>query len=113
MLDKMHTLPPLPSDTNAYEFDELNGHCIVIAYLPAGVYGTVPAATCRISRAFNVPTASVWTDGGNWRGVPGEKNDIQLGDVVVSKPGQNHSRMIQSMQEPRRHDAWELALKVF
>ncbi|RHZ67121.1 uncharacterized protein CDV56_100005, partial [Aspergillus thermomutatus] len=45
MLDKTHTLPPRSTDTNAYELGELNGHYIVIAYLPAGVYGTVSATT--------------------------------------------------------------------
>ncbi|KAL2801650.1 P-loop containing nucleoside triphosphate hydrolase protein [Aspergillus granulosus] len=46
MLNKTHSPLPKPSaDPNAYKVGELNGHYIVIACLPAGVYGTVSAAT--------------------------------------------------------------------
>ncbi|EED18934.1 kinesin, putative [Talaromyces stipitatus ATCC 10500] len=45
MLDKTHSPLPKPStDLNAYELGEINGHYIVIAYLPAGVYSTVSTA---------------------------------------------------------------------
>lgn len=46
MLDKIHSpMPKQSADPNAYEVGELNGHYIAIACLPAGVYGTVSAAT--------------------------------------------------------------------
>ncbi|KAL4758905.1 uncharacterized protein BDW70DRAFT_169814 [Aspergillus foveolatus] len=74
MLDKTHTPPQQINDSNAYEFGELNGHHIVIAHLPGGVYGTVSAAAVAESRA-RIMTF--------------------VGDVVVSKPGKNHSGVIQ------------------
>ncbi|KAL4765033.1 uncharacterized protein BDW70DRAFT_147336 [Aspergillus foveolatus] len=80
MLDKIHSpLPKSSADPNAYEVEEMNSHYIVIACLPAGVYGTVSAATV-VSRM---------------RGVPGKNNDIRLGDVVVSKPVGKYSGVIQ------------------
>jgi nucleoside phosphorylase len=94
MLDKIHSLPPLPPDSNAYELGELNGHYIVIAYLPAGVYGTVSAATVVSRMRSTFPRLQFGLMVGIGGGVPGEKNDIRLGDVVVSKPGPNHSGVI-------------------
>ncbi|KAL4979790.1 hypothetical protein BDW66DRAFT_157225 [Aspergillus desertorum] len=44
MFNKTHALPQGVTDPNAHELGELNGHNIVIAYLPNGVYGTVSAA---------------------------------------------------------------------
>ncbi|KAL4863411.1 hypothetical protein BDV12DRAFT_189714 [Aspergillus spectabilis] len=82
MLDKSHTPPPRIADPNAYDFGELNGHRIVIAYLPNGVYGTVSAAALGLMVGI----------GG---GVPSESHDIRLGDVVVSKPGKKHGGVIQ------------------
>ncbi|KAL4947389.1 hypothetical protein BDW69DRAFT_204458 [Aspergillus filifer] len=69
MLDKTHTQPQHIGDPNAYQFGELNGHHIVIAHLPNGIYGTV------------LPLL--------------RSNDIRLGDVVVSKPGAEHGGVIQ------------------
>ncbi|KAL4864422.1 hypothetical protein BDV12DRAFT_205678 [Aspergillus spectabilis] len=66
------------TDLNAYEFGELNGHYIVIAYLPNGVYGTVSAAS-----VFGLMV-------GIGGGVPSRRNDVRLGDVAVSKPGGKH-----------------------
>ncbi|KAL2820415.1 hypothetical protein BJX63DRAFT_418491 [Aspergillus granulosus] len=78
MLEKTHTPPQQLTDLNAYELGELNGHNIVIAYLPSGVYGTVSAAG-----VFGLMV-------GIGGGVPSKNNDIRLGDVVVSKPGGKH-----------------------
>ncbi|KAL4919134.1 hypothetical protein BDW62DRAFT_209875 [Aspergillus aurantiobrunneus] len=77
MLDKTHTQPQHIGDANAYQFGELNGHNIVIAHLPNGIYGTVSAASFGLMVGI----------GG---GVPSRSNNIQLGNVVVSKPGGKH-----------------------
>ncbi len=47
MLDQVYAdLPDQdPSDHNSYTLGELGGHKVVIACLPAGVYGIGPAAT--------------------------------------------------------------------
>ncbi|KAF5857977.1 hypothetical protein ETB97_005008 [Aspergillus alliaceus] len=95
MLDEAHTPPQLSTDSNAYEFGELSGHYIVIAYLPAGVYGKVSAAAVlsRMRSTFRRLQFGLMVGIGG--GVPGKNNDIRLGDVVVSKPGRNHSGVVQ------------------
>ncbi|EAW19567.1 uncharacterized protein NFIA_026410 [Aspergillus fischeri NRRL 181] len=96
MLDKTHTPPRWPTtDPNAYEFGELSGHYIVIVHLPDGVYGKVSAAAVvsRMRSTFRRLEFGVMVGIGG--GVPEGKNDIRLGDVVVSKPGPNHNGVIQ------------------
>ncbi|KAB8236424.1 uncharacterized protein BDW43DRAFT_298059 [Aspergillus alliaceus] len=95
MLDEAHTPPQLSTDSNAYEFGELSGHYIVIAYLPAGVYGKVSAAAVlsRMRSTFRRLQFGLMVGIGG--GVPGKNNDIRLGDVIVSKPGRNHSGVVQ------------------
>ncbi|KAL4777918.1 nucleoside phosphorylase domain-containing protein [Aspergillus varians] len=95
MLDKTHPPPQRSTDPNAYEFGELSGHCIVISYLPAGVYGKVSAAAVvsRMRSTFRQLQFGLMVGIGG--GVPGKNNEIRLGDVVVSKPGQNHSGVMQ------------------
>ncbi|KAL2783110.1 putative kinesin light chain [Aspergillus keveii] len=96
MLDKIHSPPQEISDQNAYDFGELYGHNIVIAYLPSGLYGKVSAAgvVSRMRSTFRELRFALMVGIGG--GVPGTgKNDIRLGDVVVSKPGPRHSGVIQ------------------
>ncbi|KAF5857537.1 hypothetical protein ETB97_005676 [Aspergillus alliaceus] len=96
MLDKVHSpLPKTSADPNAYEVGELNGHCIVIACLPAGVYGTVSAATVVSRMCLTFPRLQYGLMVGIGGGVPGKNNDIRLGDVVVSKPVGKYSGVIQ------------------
>ncbi|KAL6230205.1 nucleoside phosphorylase domain-containing protein [Aspergillus navahoensis] len=95
MLDKIHTPPQQITDPNAYEFGELNGHHIVIAYLPNGVYGTVSAATVVSRMRLTFPRLQFGLMVGIGGGVPSKRNDIRLGDVVVSKPGGKHGGVIQ------------------
>jgi nucleoside phosphorylase len=95
MLDRTHPLPQGITDPNAYELGELNGHHIVLAYLPSGVYGTTSAAlvVSRMRRTF--PRLQFGLMVGIGGGVPSRKIDIRLGDVVVSKPGVKHGGVIQ------------------
>ncbi|EED16135.1 kinesin, putative [Talaromyces stipitatus ATCC 10500] len=96
MLDKTHSPLPKPStDSNAYELGELNGHYIVIACLPAGVYGTVSAAAVVSRMHSTFPSLQYGLMVGIGGGVPGENNDIRLGDIVVSKPVGKYSGVIQ------------------
>ena len=83
MLDKTHPqLSQSAGDDNAYTLGEIFGHNIVVVCLPSGVYGSISAATVT---AY-VPLYSLWFHGRNGGGIPSTKNDIRLGDVVVSKP---------------------------
>ncbi|KAL3432215.1 hypothetical protein BDV09DRAFT_206108 [Aspergillus tetrazonus] len=96
MLDKIHSpLPKQSADPNAYEVGELNGHYIVIACLPAGVYGTVSAATVVSRMRLTFPRLQYGLMVGIGGGVPYKNNDIRLGDVVVSKPVGKYSGVLQ------------------
>ncbi|GKZ39316.1 hypothetical protein AbraIFM66950_012282 [Aspergillus brasiliensis] len=95
MLDKTHVPPRRPNDSHAYDFGELNGHYIAIAYLPDGIYGTVSAATVISRMRLTFPRLQFALMVGIGGGVPSKSHDIRLGDIVVGKPGKNHSGVIQ------------------
>ncbi|KAJ0419344.1 hypothetical protein BJY00DRAFT_286324 [Aspergillus carlsbadensis] len=88
MLDNTHTrLPQSATDQNVYNLGEISGRNIVIACLPSGVYGTVSAAVVvsqLLSTFTNISFALLVGIGG---GIPqAVKNDMWLGDIVISKP---------------------------
>ncbi|KAA8641565.1 uncharacterized protein ATNIH1004_011701 [Aspergillus tanneri] len=92
MLDRIHNpLPKLPTDPNAYVLGELNGHYIVVACLPTGVYGTISAATVVSHVVSTFPRIQFGLMVGIGGGVPSTSNDIRLGDVVISKPDGKYS----------------------
>ncbi|KAL2782354.1 purine and uridine phosphorylase [Aspergillus keveii] len=95
MLDKIHPRPPRIADPNAYDFGELNGHCVVIGYLPNGIYGTVSAASVVSRMRLTFPRLQFGLMVGIGGGVPSKSHDIRLGDVVVSKPGKKHGGVTQ------------------
>ncbi|KAL4789255.1 P-loop containing nucleoside triphosphate hydrolase protein [Aspergillus venezuelensis] len=95
MLDKTHSQPQHIGDSNAYQFGELNGHHIVIAHLPNGIYGTVSAASVASRMRLTFRRLQVGLMVGIGGGVPSRSNDIRLGDVVVSKPGAEHGGVVQ------------------
>ncbi|ODH49779.1 hypothetical protein GX48_04157 [Paracoccidioides brasiliensis] len=87
MLDHIHAdLPADPNDTNAYVSGSLNGHNIVVACLPFGVYGTTSAATVAIQMLASFKSVRFSLMVGIGGGVPSTKEDIRLGDIVVSRP---------------------------
>ncbi|KUL81548.1 hypothetical protein ZTR_09489 [Talaromyces verruculosus] len=96
MLDRTHSPLPVPStDSNAYQLGELNGHYIVIASLPNGIYGKVSAATVVSRMRSTFPQLQYGLMVGIGGGVTGKGHDIRLGDVVVSKPAGNYGGVIQ------------------
>jgi nucleoside phosphorylase len=96
MLDKTHNLLPKTStDPNAYVLGELNGHYIVIACLPDGIYGTISASTVMAHMVSTFPRVRFGLMVGIGGGVPSTSNDIRLGDVVISKPVGRYSGVIQ------------------
>ncbi|KAL4863582.1 hypothetical protein BDV12DRAFT_206383 [Aspergillus spectabilis] len=96
MLDEVHpTLPQPKSDHNVYTLGSIRSHNVVMACLPAGVYGTISAAAVvshLTSTYWNVQFGVIVGIGG---GVPREDFDIRLGDIVVSKPTKSLSGVIQ------------------
>ncbi|KAK6332989.1 hypothetical protein TWF718_010815 [Orbilia javanica] len=93
------THPDLPrneSDTNAYKFGRVGHYNIIVAGLPSGVYGLCSATTVatNLRRSFpSVANCLVVGIGGGAPLLP--KNDIRLGDVVVSHPTPGHGGVIQ------------------
>ncbi|KAN0067004.1 hypothetical protein V8E54_014928 [Elaphomyces granulatus] len=87
ILDRTHPQLSQPAgDDNAYTLGEISGHNIVIACLPLGTYGTIPAATVAANMQTTFPSIRFGLMVGIGGGVPSMNNDIRLGDVVVSKP---------------------------
>lgn len=89
MLDRIHpNLPadPTVNDTNSYVLGSLNGHNVVLAYPSSGVYGITSAAAvaAQLRAGFKSVRFSLMVGIGG--GVPNTKEDILLGDIVVSKP---------------------------
>ncbi|KAJ5974629.1 hypothetical protein N7481_011839 [Penicillium waksmanii] len=87
VLDATH--PPLRTprhDQNCYQLGEINGHNVVIASLPAGIYGTTSAAVVATHMCVAFPAIRIGLMVGIGGGVPSLGTDIRLGDVVVSQP---------------------------
>ena len=96
MLDDIYpALSQNPSDNNNYVLGRIGGHNVVVACLPAGVTGTVSAATVVTRMMFTFKSMRFGLMVGIGGGVPSEKNDIRLGDVVVSEPGGTSGGVIQ------------------
>jgi nucleoside phosphorylase len=92
MLDERHSKPndfeKPSSDDNSYRWGQIGHHNIVIASLPAGVYGTISAATTAKSMTSSFPNIKVGLMVGIGAGIarPKQGRDIRLGDIVVSLP---------------------------
>ncbi|KAK1655866.1 hypothetical protein BDP81DRAFT_11398 [Colletotrichum phormii] len=97
MLDQVHPNLPWqdPADHNSYVLGQVQGHNVVVACLPAGIYGTTPAATVAkdLLRTFKLIRFGLMVGIGG--GVPSRKHDIRLGDVVVSQPTEISGGVIQ------------------
>lgn len=85
-LDEEHKLPDYVStnDDNNYILGRIGKHNIVIAVLPYGEYGLSSAASVARDMLHTFPNIRIGLMVGIGGGAPTEKNDIRLGDVVVS-----------------------------
>jgi nucleoside phosphorylase len=92
MLDTEHAPPQQKheNDHNIYSLGSIKGpngdHNVVIAGLPSGAYGTIPAATAATQLLSTFPAIKFGLMVGIGGGIPSNDNDIRLGDIVVSKP---------------------------
>lgn len=99
MLDEKHEelKSQVPQDNNSYVLGRIHDHNVVLACLPAGVYGTVSAATVATNmlRTFTGMRFGLMVGIGG--GIPnlGKNVDIRLGDVVVSQPDKTHGGVVQ------------------
>ena len=95
MLDETHPkLKKEKGDENEYTLGRIGVHDIVIACLPAGKTGNGPAAIVAkdMQRSFPIKFGLMVGVGG---GVCSKKDDIRLGDVVVSQPTGTHGGVVQ------------------
>ena len=87
LLDKEHEiLPRKPRDNNSYTLGQIGPHNIVVACLPEGSYGTNLAASHAQDMLRSFESIRIGLMVGIGGGAPSKKNDIRLGDVVVSTP---------------------------
>lgn len=92
MLDEIHAAPAgfsyKHTDHNVYTWGRMGQHNIVIATLPAGVYGTMSAATTVLGLLASIPSIHLRLSVGVGSGIarPDDGRDIRLGDVVVGQP---------------------------
>lgn len=119
LFDSRHpNLNTISGDSNQYALGVMEGHWVVATCLPAGEYGTNAAASVASNMICNFPSIRFCLLVGIGGGVPSEKSDIRLGDVVVGQPtGTNsgvlqydlgkeeeghHFRLVGSLQRPPR-----------
>jgi nucleoside phosphorylase len=85
-LDEEHVRPAhvLANDNNHYTFGKMSGHNVVIAVLPDGEYGLSSATAAAKDMLNSFPNIRIGLMVGIGGGAPTAKNDIRLGDIVVS-----------------------------
>lgn len=96
LFDERHqSHPNIPRDNNHYALGRIGKHMVAALCLPAGEYGIPPAASSTTNLTTSFPNIKFCLLVGIGGGAPSERNDIRLGDVVVSLPTANHPGVIQ------------------
>ena len=96
MLDERHNaLLQDPHDHNNYTLGRIGVHNVAIACLPSGVTGITSAAIVASHIRSTFPSIRFGLMVGVGGGAPSAKNDIRLGDVVISKPDGTSGGVIQ------------------
>jgi nucleoside phosphorylase len=97
MLDEEFTGPEISEDNddNTYVYGRIAQHYVVIGCLPAGRYGTNSAARVARDMVRTFPHLRFALMVGIGGGAPTARNDIRLGDVVVSQPKDGFGGAIQ------------------
>ncbi|KAH7313766.1 ankyrin repeat protein [Stachybotrys elegans] len=96
-LDKDHGIPDFIAqrDNNSYALGSIGKHNVVIATLPDGQCGKVSAAAVARDMLSSFPNIRIGLMVGIGGGAPSAKNDIRLGDVVVSAPRSDQGGVFQ------------------
>ena len=95
MLNEVHKdLPVQQRDQNSYILRSIRDHNIIIASLPRSNYSIISAATVatQLSSFRSIRFSLMVSIGG---GIPSSDADIQLGDMVVSKPTDAYGGVVQ------------------
>lgn len=82
-------------DGNNYILGRMGNHNVVIASLPTGQSGPVHAGTVGRDLGRTFPNVRIGLLVGVGEGAPSRKNDIRLGDVVVSTPIRHNGGVLQ------------------
>ncbi|TQN69363.1 hypothetical protein CSHISOI_06121 [Colletotrichum shisoi] len=82
-------------DSNSYKLGRIGKNNVVIAVLPHGEYGLSSAAIVARDMLHTSENVRVGLMVGIGGGAPSTKNDIRLGDIVVSSPGDDHGGVFQ------------------
>ena len=95
MLDEHYSTQQIPRDPNLYHLGRIGEHKVVIAGLPEGLPGIASATTVaeRLWTSFHAVKALLLVGIGG--GVFTTKNDMRLGDVVVSRPDGRYGGVVQ------------------
>lgn len=96
-LDERHDGPDYVSaaDSNDYTLGRMGKHNVVIAVLPDGEYGISSAASTAKDMLHTFINIRIGLMVGIGGGAPTPKNDIRLGDIVVSSPRNGKSGVFQ------------------
>jgi nucleoside phosphorylase len=96
-LDEEHEGPEYvsPNDNNTYTLGKVGKHNVVIAVLPDGEYGIDSAASVARDMRHSFPNVRIGLMVGIGGGVPSQKHDIRLGDIVVSSPRDGNGGVFQ------------------
>ncbi|KAL4951427.1 hypothetical protein BDW69DRAFT_186424 [Aspergillus filifer] len=95
LFDVSHPAVRIPDeDPNYYVFGRIQGHNTVAVCLPHGFYGTSAATDVASHMRRSFPSLKFCLLVGIGAGVPSSKNDIRLGDVVVSAPSGHYSGVL-------------------
>jgi nucleoside phosphorylase len=95
MLDEEHPdLLQAENDTNTYTLGRIGRHNVVLACLPSGTTGISAAATAARDLLRSFPRVRFGLMVGVGGGAPSHdpRQDIRLGDVVVSTPKGSHGK---------------------
>jgi nucleoside phosphorylase len=95
MLGYPQSVQQFDRDASIYHLGPIGNHSVVIAGLPDGHTGIASAASVaeRLWARFQSVKALLLVGVGG--GVPTTKNDMRLGDVVVSRPAGNNGGVVQ------------------
>ncbi|OPB44044.1 hypothetical protein A0O28_0023620 [Trichoderma guizhouense] len=95
-------------DDNCYVFGRMGDHDVVALCLPSGAYGTNSAASAVSSMNRTFDNIAFYLLVGIGGGVPSNKNDIRLGDVVVSTPTGEYPGVVQhDFEKVTQHGEYE------
>jgi nucleoside phosphorylase len=95
MLDERHSTRQFPPDPNLYHLGRIGDHNVVIAGLPEGLIGIASATTVAERLCVTFCSVKALLLVGIGGGVPTTKNDMRLGDVVVSRPDGKYGGVVQ------------------